>query len=236
MLIDLMSNEMSYNVKLANLIGVGNAIYVSALSKLMFKSIEDKTFENDCFKVDQKYIYKISGITPKDQINLDPKLEKYNIIKFNNLRDRITLNLDVIIDIISNKEIKKTTLDKILKDQKTTDKLSKRQIICNNLKKFIVCSNQELLDAYNGWVEGVYANPKGFLSERSIRIFQNTINDYTKGDLDIALKLIDIATVNGYRDATWAINKYEEQKPKQIKPKLNNQEKINQLNNNNETF
>jgi len=65
------------------------------------------------------------------------------------------------------------------------------------------------LTAYQDWVDGVYANPKGFLSKSAIQVFQRTIDEYAKGDLDLALKLIEIATVNGYRDANWAINVFK---------------------------
>ena len=87
-------------------------------------------------------------------------------------------------------------------------------MVIEALKQGLNISNSELLEAYKGWIDGVYSNPKGFLSKRSIEIFQNQLNDYTKGDLDVALAILDIATVNGYRDVTWAITKYEERKPK----------------------
>ena len=37
-------------------------------------------------------------------------------------------------------------------------------------------------------------------------MFKETVDNFAQGNLDLALKIIDIATVNGYRDATWAIN------------------------------
>ena len=84
----------------------------------------------------------------------------------------------------------------------------------NELKNSIVCSNYELLTALRDWVDGVYARPGGFLSKSSIKLFQDTLNNYTQGDLDLALAVVRVATIQGYRDCTWAINLYESNKAK----------------------
>ena len=52
------------------------------------------------------------------------------------------------------------------------------------MKTKINCQNEELRQAYEEWIDGVYANPKGFLSARSISIFQKTVDDFARGDLD----------------------------------------------------
>ena len=61
------------------------------------------------------------------------------------------------------------------------------------------------------WFDAVGANPKGFLSKRSIEIFQKNIDDFANHNLDVALKLIEIAIVGGFRDASWAIESYRRQ-------------------------
>ena len=65
-----------------------------------------------------------------------------------------------------------------------------------------------MLRIYCDWIDGVYANPKGFLSIRAIKIAQDTVDKFADHDLDKALQLINIATVNGYRDMNWAIEQY----------------------------
>ena len=40
-------------------------------------------------------------------------------------------------------------------------------------------------------------------------IFQNELYAYTNGDVDLALKLVDIATIGGYRNFEWAKNEFE---------------------------
>ncbi len=70
-------------------------------------------------------------------------------------------------------------------------KQTQRQLQINALKNCIECSNYELLTALREWVDGVYTRPNGFLSKLAIKTFQNTLNNYTKGDLDLALKNLD---------------------------------------------
>ena len=39
-----------------------------------------------------------------------------------------------------------------------------------------------------------------------VQLFEKTVTEYTT-DKDTRIKIIGIATINSYRDATWAINK-----------------------------
>ena len=98
-------------------------------------------------------------------------------------------------------------------------KKTKRQSYIEVLKDCAAHENAELNQAYMDWVDGVYANPKGFLSPKSVKVFKETVDNFAQGNLDLALKIIDIATVNGYRDATWAINVYKKKKKNKKKKK-----------------
>ena len=109
----------------------------------------------------------------------------------------------------TSEEGQESLLKSLRRKNTVTTKRTQRDCIRDNLKTNIVCNNQELQEAYEGWIDGVYANPSGFLSKRSIQIFQQTIDEFCNHDLDLALRIINIAAVNGYRDATWAINTYK---------------------------
>ena len=71
-------------------------------------------------------------------------------------------------------------------------------------------TNQELMSAYSDWIDAVYAN-KGWMSKKAIVVGQAVVDEFSKRNLDVALKLIEIATIHGYVDMTWAINRYNEQ-------------------------
>ena len=43
----------------------------------------------------------------------------------------------------------------------------------------------------------------------SVMSAHNAIDIFSQRNLDVALKVLEIATINGYRDMSWAINKYK---------------------------
>ena len=209
MYIDLLSpnNYVSYNIKLAKYLGLDCAIYLAAVIK-----IKDNLDDNCEISYSRDQINYLTTLDIDAQKAVENNLSKLNVISnISTENDTVNVNFheDVVINLISNTDVK--TLGKIKKivDVKSdipVGRMTVRQKQCWELKNKIQCYNAELLYAYRDWVDGVYANPKGFLSTRSISIFQKTVDDFARGDLDLALKIIDIATVNGYRDATWAIN------------------------------
>ena len=48
------------------------------------------------------------------------------------------------------------------------------------------------------------------MSQRAITIAQKRIDEESNRNLDVALKILDIATVNGYKDIEWAIKIYKD--------------------------
>ena len=127
----------------------------------------------------------------------------------------IHLDIENLATIISSDDVE--YLDKVKKKTQVKTaalpgmKLTLRQKQAEDFKKSLTITHPELRAAYEGWIDGVYANPKGFLSKRAIEIFINAIDQFANGYLDVALSVINIATVGGYREAEWAINKYNEQ-------------------------
>lgn len=211
MYIDLLGqdNYISYNIKLAKYLGLHSAIYISCLLRVKSKSIDKRA----TFDVDRNYISDLCFIKPEEQKSIESALKKVGILtdisEMNDNLVSLCLHEDVLINMITDTDVKTLTKIKKSVDVKldvVTGKMTTRQRQCYELKNKIQCSNDELLQAYRDWVDGVYANPKGFLSIRSISVFQKTVDDFANGDLDLALKIIEIATVNGYRDCTWAIN------------------------------
>ena len=72
----------------------------------------------------------------------------------------------------------------------------------------ITTTNEELREAYSEWIDTVYTK-QGWMSKKSVVLAQQMIDNFSNHNLDIALKIIDIATVNGYRDMEWAITNYK---------------------------
>lgn len=213
MLIDLLStdNMVSYNVKIAQTLGLHSAIYLQELININNKALKKGKMVADKFVVDRSYITSRTTLEAEEQCAIDRKLAKIGvIIPAEGNEDLIGLEIPVLTNIMASNEAKLLADVKKLTKVKTLTlpggKISQRRRMFDDLKSKTTHPNPELQDAYREWIEGVYANPKGFLSLKAITVFQQTIDNYAKGDLDLALKLIEIAAINGYRDATWAWN------------------------------
>ena len=49
------------------------------------------------------------------------------------------------------------------------------------------------------------------MSKKAVLYGQSVIDEFSNRDLDVALGVLAIAAMHGYRDMQWAVNKYKEQ-------------------------
>lgn len=219
MLMDLLctDNYVKFNIKAANVIGLHAAIYVNELLNITQKAVRKCTTTNSNFvRVDRGYIQQRTTLSPEEQLTLDDKLSKVGVVlKSDSDPDTLQVAVDTLINIVVEEDaakilrVAKATAVKAISP--TVTKMSARQRTIQGYKNSIVCSNAELLEAYRGWIDGVYANPRGFLSSKAITLFQKGVDEFAQGDLDLALKIIDIATINGWRCVDWAINAFNKE-------------------------
>lgn len=216
MLLDLLctDNYMSFNIKVANTMGLHAAIYINELLNISRKAEKKATFTPDGFMlVDRKYITSRTTLSVEEQSVLDRKIQGVGVIELKEDNpDCLRVHIDTLANIVASDEARLLQrVSKITAVKKTSPGagISARQRNIQALKNCIRCSNTELLEAYWDWIDGVYANPKGFLSKKAIEIFQRGLDDFAKGDLDLALKVLEIATVNGFRCVEWAIEKFQ---------------------------
>ena len=209
MLIDLLStsNNICFNSKIASMVGLKPAIYISEVLNIYDKATRKNVLsENKYCTLDRGYIEKRTTLSKDEQIESEKVLSALNILEKNE-DGSVYLNVKSIIALMSaNEEI----VSAVEKKSKATRK-TRRQSQFDALKSYIICDNEELKSAYYDWIDAVGANPRGFLSKRSIEIFQKNIDDFSNHNLDVALKLIEIAIVGGFRDASWAIESYRRQ-------------------------
>ena len=239
MLIDLFSqrNYISINLKLIKLLGINSAVYLTELATIMEKATQKgKLIDNKYFKLDRKFIVNKLALSIEDQLLIDSTLMTINLLqKQVDNPDNIYIDSNLLINLLTDETPK--LLDDLSKKLQVKSlrgsKESQRQQLKNNLKNKINCSNYELLTALRNWVDAIYLKPNGFLSQTAITKFQNTLNNYTQGDLDLALRLVEIATIQGYKDCQWAIEVYERDQKFKTAKKLNtirvtNQEKASE--------
>jgi len=215
MLLDIfdVDNSIAVNYKTINIFGLPTAVYLTELLAIYKKAKrKNKLVYDSYFKVDRRYITSLLSLTSEEQLICDANLIKTSVLKKHpDDPDVLQIDVKLYMSLMASEDVK--LIEDVRKQMKVSRpkgvKQSQRQQWINVLKNSINCSNYELLTALRNWVDGVYSNPKGFLSKTSIKVFQDTLNEYTKGDLDLALRIVQIATVQGYRDCQWAINVYE---------------------------
>lgn len=213
MLIELLStsNYVSYNIKLAELLGLHAAIYISELMNINDKAIRKNKLNDNYFKLTREYITKRTTLDEKEQLEIEQNLLKLGILEKGENDDDLSLNITTLTTLMmSTDEQLLDNVKKLTKLKTKTPKATKGEKIKEELKTNVVTSNQELREAYYDWIDAVYAK-QGWLSKKAVVCAQSQVDEFSKRNLDVALKLIEIASINGYRDMEWAINKYNSQ-------------------------
>ena len=212
MLLDLLSmdNYASYNIKVAQIFGLHPAIYLNELLNINEKAIRKSKITGESrFTIDRSYIEKRTTLTKSQQIEIDETFKEIGLLKVDEDNHNVmSLDITTLASIMSEgkefiKELKLMT-KRISKTRKTKD-----EIIKEELKNNIKTENTELYEAYCDWIDAVYAK-QGWMSARSVKVAQTDVDNFSNRNLDIALKIIDIAARRGYREMEWAINFYKE--------------------------
>lgn len=208
MLIDLlsMSNYVHFNVKLAHILGLNSSIYLSQIMDINEKAIRKEKTDKNFFTIDRAYITKRTTITEKEQKEIENNLIKIGVLeRSTDNADTILLNITVLTSILMSPD------EELIKDisalSKPKQKRTKADAVKDNLKQNIVTTNLELRNAYFSWIDAVYEKD-GFMTKQAVVAAQARVDEFSNRNLDIALKVLEIASINGYRDITWAINAY----------------------------
>lgn len=212
MLVELLStsNYVSYNIKLAEILGLHSAIYLSELMNINDKAIKKDKMDNNYFTLVRSYITARTTLDVKEQLEIEDNLLKLGILEHGASQDAILLNINVLAALLTNPD--EQLIDRLKKKRKRTPseaKATKDDKIKANLKSHLKVTNQELRDAYECWIDTIY-DKQGWMSVKCVTVAETTIDEFSNRNLDIALKLLEIASVHGYRDINWAINKYNQ--------------------------
>jgi len=213
MLIELLStsNYVSYNVQLAELLGLHTAIYLSELMNINEKAIKKDKLDNNYFTLVRSYITSRTTLDEKEQLEIEDNLLKLGILEQGEQKDTISLNITTLTTLMMDPD--EQLIDKIAKlKKKSTNKKgrTKADAIKDNLKANLKVQNIELREAYCDWIDAVY-DKQGWMSVKCVTIAEKTVDDFSNHDLDVALKLLEIAAIHSYRDIQWAINVYNQE-------------------------
>lgn len=215
MLIDLLdtANNISVNIDLIKIIGLENAAYCSSLITIYRKaSNKGKMFDDEYFKLDRTYIKSILNIEKKDQLEIDKVLSKLEILKISKEdRDLIKVDINRIAGMLSANEEELERIKKVVTASiKTEKKKSKEEAIRDNMRSVVDnCPDEDLKNALYDWIDALLTSR--FLTKSIVRDFKDGVCKYTN-DVNVALEIIRIATLQGWSDINWAINSYEKGK------------------------
>lgn len=212
MLIDLisLSNYGYYNIQVANILGLETAVYLGILLDINSKAIRKNKVEDNFFTIDRDYITQRTTLSISKQKEIEKILSDVGVLCISKKdEDSFNISISALYTIVGNDD--NTDLIKDIKKiiSKKANTRTKTDAIKDALKENVVTSNKELREAYYDWIDSVYAK-QGWMSKKSVVSAQTLVDDFSKHNLDVALKIVEIASINGYRDMEWALNTYKQ--------------------------
>lgn len=209
MLIELLSNSnnQTYNVWLAHKIGLNVAIYFSVLLDDYKLSLGEGTVDdNQFFTPNRDFITAKTTFTETEQLNFEDCLCKLGFITLSEDKLKCKLNLTLFIGMMNseNKDI-----DLFCSTVKATS-LDKNEGILIGVKKKINKNYPgNVQNALSEWLNTI--NEKyGYVNKTMITQAQKQLDKIIYSDLNKALEIIEIATVQAYRDMSWAFIRYDD--------------------------
>lgn len=201
-------DELRLNKRLIKLTSFEVAAYWAELQSILKQVVKKKTAdEHGFFTLDREYVERETTLTINKQLKCEDKLMELGVLaKDPDNPNRITIGVNRMIEIITDEDTKK--LKKATKAAKEEAKAAKTEGIKQTMKRFILEQDPELRSAYEQWIDGMVDAANCKFTKAVVQLFEKTVTAYTT-DKATRLKIIEIATINSYRDANWVLNKLD---------------------------
>ena len=204
-------DELRLNKRLVKLAGFEVAAYWAELQSILKQVVKKQTAdEKGFFPLDRDYVERETTLTVTKQLKCEEKLVALGVImKDPDDPNRLAISVSNMVEVITDEDTTKLKKTKALKQDAKAAKIAGKK---NNFKKVISEPDLELKAAYAKWVDTlVEASETGtakyncVLNQAAVEVFIRDMSKViNKAD---RLKAIEIATVNCYRTASWAIEK-----------------------------
>lgn len=200
-------DDLRLNKRLVKLAGFEVAAYWAELQSVLKQVVKKQTMdEKGFFLLDRGYVERETTLTVSKQLKCEEKLIELGVF----LRDaenpnKISIAVNGMVAIITGEDV-----TKLKKSSRTSadEKAAKIAGMKATMKKAIVETDPEIRAAYERWVDGMIDAANCRFTKAVVQLFEKTITEYTDNKT-LRLKIIEIATINSYKDATWAINKLD---------------------------
>lgn len=198
-------DELRLNKKLVKIAGFEIAAYWAELQSIL-KQVSKKgtADEHGFFTLDRDYVERETTLTLNQQLKCEEKLITMGVIlKDPDNPNRLCISVQGMVEVITDEDTKK-----LKKTGKTSAdaKAAKIAGIKATMKKAILETDLELRAAYERWIDGMIDAANCRFTKAVVQVFEKTVTEYTT-DRALRLKIIEIATTNSFKDATWAINR-----------------------------
>lgn len=204
-------DELRLNKRLIKVAGFEVAAYWAELQSVLKQVVKKQAAdERGFFVLDREYVERETTLSVSKQLKCDDKLISLGVMmKDETNPNKIAIAVNGMVAVITDEDttkLKKSTAVK--KDEKA----AKIAGIKMTMKKAILEPDPEVRAAYERWIEGMIDAANCRFTKAVVQLFEQTVTDYTP-DKTKRLKIIEIATVNSYKDATWAINRLSSTRP-----------------------
>ena len=198
-------DELRLNKRLVKLAGFEVAAYWAELQSILRQVVKKQTADElGFFNLDREYVERETTLTVAKQLKCEDKLLEFGAIaKDPDNPNRIAIAVNGMVEVITNEDTKKLKKTSAIKKDEKAAKIAGMKA---TMKKAILEPDVDLRYAYERWVDGMIDAQNCRFTKAVVQLFEKTVTEYT-ADKNIRLKIIEIATVNSYRNAEWAINK-----------------------------
>ena len=198
-------DELRLNKRLVKVAGFEVAAYWAELQSILKQVVKKQAAdEQGFFILDRDYVERETTLTINKQLKCDDKLISLGVmLKDPENPNRLAIAVNGMVAVITDED---TTKLKKTSAVKKDEKAAKIAGIKANMKKALIETDTELRAAYELWIDGMIDAANCRFTKAVVQLFEKTVNEYT-ADKATRLKIIEIATTNSYKDATWAINR-----------------------------
>lgn len=214
-ILDLFSpdNYIMINKDAIKILGLNTAIYCSILSSICSKVIAKNKYVNTekYFEVDRKYIEKQTSLDTEEQLKCDLNLAKVNIVKIDENNPNILyFDTEIYASVLASENIKllNNLSEKVKKENPKGLKTASKKASIQAIKNSIECRTPEVITRLYTWIDSIYESGKG-ISKAQVKLFKDQLDDYCNGDLNKAIKLLDLAISTNYTTFDWVKSSYE---------------------------
>ena len=223
-------DELRLNKRLVKIAGFEVAAYWAELQSILRQVVKKQTMdEQGFFVLDRDFVERETTLTINKQLKCDDKLVSLGVMmKDPENPNRLAIAVNGMVAVITDED---TTKLKKTNAVKKDEKAAKIAGIKTNMKKALLETDTELRAAYERWVDGMVDAANCRFTKAVVQLFEQTVTSYTP-DKAKRLRIIEIATANSYKDATWAISRLSNTRPTTVATNLPEQKICTGVSNN----